>query len=227
VEAMLRTYGKPQADADEGSSGTRRPQKIKELYTVYEKRRKDVRRKRKVKPQQTAYDYAAQLRGLPPGYLYDLPVGEFCAYDRLCTIMDFSIETATGKVETTQSAPYPVERLLNGKDEVFQNDHPDSIRWIHLPANNMAWVRYERHFLYHIKFTWLISQTLMKRYYVGKGGSASSGDIEEDATTMQAQILYRGWWDKKQRCNRRGLEHARFMQPSCKKIIIGRLTSKR
>jgi hypothetical protein len=87
--------------------------------------------------------------------------------------------------------------------------------------------RYERHFLYHIKFIWLISQTLIKRYYVGKGSSASSGDIEEDATTMQAQILYRGWWDKKQRCNRRGLEHARFMQPSCKKIIIGRLTSKR
>jgi hypothetical protein len=100
----------------------------------------DVRRKRKVKPQQTAFDYAAQMRHLPPGYLYDLPVDEFCAYDRLCTIMDFSIETATGKVKTTQSVPYPVERLLNGKDEVFQNDHPDSIRWIHLPANNMAWV---------------------------------------------------------------------------------------
>ena len=37
VEAMLRTYSKPQPDADEGSSGTPRSQKIKELYTVYEK----------------------------------------------------------------------------------------------------------------------------------------------------------------------------------------------
>ncbi|KAE9382236.1 hypothetical protein N431DRAFT_458772 [Stipitochalara longipes BDJ] len=209
VKKALEKAGKPQpsaANAGEGPSGTPRSQKIKELYTTFQKRRKEPEDGKKTEKEGMAPkvdgNYVDQLRDLHPKYAHRESAHKVWAFDRLCNIMDFRIDNATGKVVSKQSSPYRVDKLLNGgENEVLCEEHTDSVRWIHLPANNMTWL-----------------ETLMKRYYEGREG-LDAGKTS-DATIMQEQILYRGWWDKKQRSNRRGVEHARFMEPLCKKIVI-------
>jgi hypothetical protein len=156
----LDKFAKPQ-DPGEGRAGTPRSQKIDELYTSYVKvckqRKKErgeeitarqegnkdyhrvPRKKTEVKAAQEDHNYADQLRSLTPKYEQKWDEKQVWGFGKLCTIRDFRTDEA-GKVHIQQYQQYPVETLLNGKDEVFSEEHPDSIRWIHLPANNMAWV---------------------------------------------------------------------------------------
>jgi hypothetical protein len=83
--------------------------------------------------------YADQLRDLAPGYTGDFSVDTAWAFGSLCTIMDFSVDELNGEIKPRKIPPCYVEKLLNG-DGTFPQQDPNSVRWIHLPANNMAWL---------------------------------------------------------------------------------------
>jgi len=167
IENILKEGGIRQASAA-GPSGTPRSQKIGQLYDVFSKIRKKkklynkpIEETRELNGNRTApkstddhpaeglnqnhsiqevdKTYADQLRDLAPGYTGDFSVDKAWAFGSLCTIMNFSVNELNNEIEPRKIPPYLVEELLHG-DQTFSNQDPNSVRWIHLPVNNMAWL---------------------------------------------------------------------------------------
>jgi hypothetical protein len=79
-----------------------------------------------------------------------------------------------------------------------------TFRWIHLPANNMEWVRHA------------ISQILS--HYITAEDEEDPASFMTSPSALENQILRAELWEGQQNVGAPELPHARFMRPFCHKI---------
>jgi hypothetical protein len=117
----------------------------------------------------------------------------------------------TGMVHS--HAEVPVSSLIMNNDGFREMDQKwasvaDSaeatFRWIHLPANNMEWVRHA------------ISQILS--HYMAPEDEDDPASTMVSTSALENQILRTELWEGQQNVGAPELPHARFMRPFCHKI---------
>ena len=110
-------------------------------------------------------------------------------------------------------AEVPVSSLIMNNDGYREMDQKwaslaDSaeatFRWIHLPANNMEWVRRA------------ISQILS--HYMAPEDEDDPASTRVSTSALETQILRTELWEAQQNVGAPELPHARFMRPFCHKI---------